>query len=306
MESGSDAVGSPPGVDGHTPGVTTPTGVLVVDKPSGPTSHDVVQATRRRLKTRRVGHAGTLDPMATGVLIIAVGEATKLVPYLTAEDKNYEATVRLGQATDSLDAQGAIVAEAEVPPLSGASIKAAVGSFLGAHEQRAPKVSAIKIGGKRLHQRVRDGEEFTAPTRSVQLHDFVLLGHEPTAIRFRISVSKGFYVRSFARDLAEALGTVGHLGALRRLASGRFEIGEASEDRFISMVAAARRVLPTIEVPHETARDIAHGRKIPAERLGRTEELLAALFDGSLIAILARDGEIYRIRRGFTAAAQYK
>jgi tRNA pseudouridine55 synthase len=212
-----------------------PHGVLVVDKPQGPTSHDVVSRVRRALGTRAVGHAGTLDPMATGVLVVLVGEAAKLSAYLTADDKRYDATVRLGSETHTLDADGEETATAPVPPVTVADVARALASFLGETQQVAPVVSAIKRDGEALHKRARRGEDVQAPVRAVVLHEAEVLGVDvsdgaATAparvdLRLRLHVGKGFYVRSLARDLARRLGTVGHLSALRRTASGRFVLG---------------------------------------------------------------------------------
>lgn len=222
-----------------------PHGVLIVDKPAGPTSHDVVSRVRRALGTRAVGHAGTLDPMATGVLVVLVGEAAKLSAYLTADDKRYDATVRLGSETHTLDAEGEVTATAPVPPLTRAEVERALLAFYGETQQVAPIVSAIKRDGEALHKRARRGEDVEAPVRTVTLHAAELLGVDVVApgasegvaesasdgadgrteIRLRLHVGKGFYVRSLARDLGRALGTLGHLSALRRTASGALVVG---------------------------------------------------------------------------------
>ena len=217
-----------------------PHGVLIVDKPAGPTSHDVVSRVRRALGTRAVGHAGTLDPMATGVLVVLVGEAAKLSAYLTADDKRYDATVRLGSETHTLDAEGEVTATAPVPPLTRAEVERALLAFYGETQQVAPIVSAIKRDGEALHKRARRGEDVEAPVRTVTLHAAELLGvdvvahgasdgvegaMERTELRLRLHVGKGFYVRSLARDLGRALGTLGHLSALRRTASGALVVG---------------------------------------------------------------------------------
>ncbi|MCA9529246.1 MAG: tRNA pseudouridine(55) synthase TruB, partial [Myxococcales bacterium] len=203
-------------------------GVLVVDKPAGPTSHDIVARARRALGTRRVGHAGTLDPMATGVLVLAIGEGTKLVPYLTAADKRYVATVRLGSSTTTLDAEGTVDAEAPVPSgLSVADVERAAERFAGGYAQRVPAVSAVKVEGRRLHERVRRGEVVDAPVREVALRALEVRRVSGADVELALECGKGFYVRAFARDLASALGTVGHLVALRRTRSGAFDVRDA-------------------------------------------------------------------------------
>ncbi|MBC7173866.1 MAG: tRNA pseudouridine(55) synthase TruB [Polyangiaceae bacterium] len=203
-------------------------GILVVDKPRGASSHDVVQWGRRAFGTRSVGHAGTLDPMATGVLLLLVGEATKLSAFLTLADKRYVAEVALGAETDSLDADGVVVTELPVPgSISIDSVRAALGPMLGSVEQQAPAVSAIKVQGRALHERVRRGEDVSAPVREVVLHSADVLCVEERRIELSIHCGKGYYVRSLARDLSRALGTVGHLSALRRTSSGPFVVDKA-------------------------------------------------------------------------------
>lgn len=202
-------------------------GVLVVDKSRGPTSHDVVNVARRALSTRAVGHTGTLDPMATGVLVLVVGEATKLVNSLGALQKRYEATVRLGASTISLDAESAVDATADVPRFSRADAERAAASFLGEIEQRAPNVSAIKVDGKSLYKRVRSGEVVEAPMRRVRLDAVELRDVREGELDVALATGPGFYVRSFARDLAEKLGTLGHLTALRRTQNGAYDLTRA-------------------------------------------------------------------------------
>ncbi len=289
-------------------------GIVVVDKPSGFTSHDVVARARRALGTRAVGHAGTLDPMATGVLVLAVGRATKLVPWLTATDKRYEATLRLGVATHSLDADGEIVARASVPALDGATVQRAAEAFLGRRGQRAPAVSAIKVGGRRLHERVRKGERVEPPVREVELFAVRVRALEGCEVRLGLHCGKGFYVRSFGRDLAEALGTVGHLSALRRTASGPFTLDDAvafdrlAEARPLGLAEAVRRWMPQVELSDRAFEDARHGRPIALEDLstplpplagGTEDEVLALLHEGALVALARREGRGLRVVRGF-------
>ncbi len=204
-------------------------GVLVVDKPRGPTSHDVVAAVRRHFGTRRVGHAGTLDPMATGVLVVLLGEATKLSAHLTRDVKRYVARVSFGAATDTLDAEGRIVRVKTLEPgwLTKDALEAALHYELERTLQIPPVVSAIKVAGRSAHERARRGEEIHLAPREVELHEATVRAWDDQGLEVELLVSKGYYVRAFARDLGEALGVPAHLAALRRTASGPFVDGEA-------------------------------------------------------------------------------
>lgn len=340
-----------------------PHGVLVVDKPRGPTSHDVVAWVRRALGTRAVGHAGTLDPMATGALIVLVGEAAKLSAYLTADAKRYEATLRLGAETHTLDAEGEVVATAPVPPLTRAQVEAALASFVGTHAQRAPVVSAIKQDGVALHARVRRGEDVEAPLREVVLHEAVLTHLEEgrelaphavstsscadeageqraspregavVALTLRLHTGKGFYVRSLGRDLAHALGTVGHLSALRRTASGVFGVGAFATTPVVEGAlleaaargdAAARAEVRASLIPLERACDALPGVVLSDDgvrvaRMGQPlvaesfaaglpsvedpgQVLVARAPEGAPVALIRRgDDGTFRVARGFVA-----
>ena len=268
--------GSPAGSRSSKPRTPLHGGVLIVDKPSGPTSHDVVRLARRAYHTRAVGHAGTLDPLATGVLIIGVGEATKLLHHLSGTDKTYLATIALGTATDSLDAQGQVVERAEVPAgLTLATVADAARSFLGEQLQRVPAVSAVKQGGVPLYVRVRRGEDVSAPERSVVVHGLQVLRVEGDAIDVRVHCSKGFYVRALARDLARALGSVGHIRQLRRSASGQFGLDDACACDVLQAAAAGSVAAPALIPPAAALRgqpcatlnaqgliEVSHGRSL--------------------------------------------
>jgi tRNA pseudouridine55 synthase len=266
-----------------------PSGVLVIDKPRGPTSHDVVARVRRALKTRAVGHAGTLDPMATGVLVVAVGEATKLVPWLTSATKSYEATIALGIETDTLDAFGRESRRAPVPEpvldaiahlgaaLAAAVVRDAVASEAARLSQVPPIFSAIHTGGVRAFVRARRGEAPEMAPREVRVVSLDVVGstREPPELRVAVEATKGYYVRSLARDLAAALGTVGHLTRLHRARSGSFAIEEAvalegsASDLRAALVPLARAAARTLDVAHLTesgARDARFGRVVaPAD-----------------------------------------
>lgn len=202
-------------------------GLLLVDKPSGMTSHDVVYRVRRKLHIKRVGHAGTLDPMATGLLIILVGKATKASQYLMGADKVYEGTVRLGVTTNSQDADGEVMETQPVPDFTAAQIDEALNSFLGDQYQTPPMFSAIKVGGVPLYKLARKGEEIEREPRFVRISKIDKLGFESPELRFRLYCTKGTYVRTFAHDLGRKLGCGGHLCALRRIASGELSVENA-------------------------------------------------------------------------------
>jgi tRNA pseudouridine55 synthase len=265
-------------------------GLLLVDKPAGWTSHDVVARIRRVCGTRRVGHAGTLDPMATGVLVLGVGRATKLLTFLVGCDKEYAATVRLGQSTVTDDAEGEVVASADAAGVTRSVLDAAVARLTGGIEQVPSSVSAIKIDGQRSYARVRSGED-------VQL-------------AARVEVSSGTYVRALARDLGAALGVGGHLTALRRTRVGRFGIGDAvpletlepgAPVPLLPMGEAARGQFAVHELTAEEAAAVGYGRRIPAAREG--DPVVAALApDGSLVAMLDESGPEARPVVVFAAA----
>jgi tRNA pseudouridine55 synthase len=277
-------------------------GVLVIDKPRGPTSHDLVARVRRTLRTRHVGHAGTLDPMATGVLIVAVGEATKLVPWLTADDKTYEATIRLGTETDTLDAEGEVTRHVPVPPRL--DLEAALARERARTSQIPPAYSAIRIDGKRSHELARAGQAVELAPRPVEVRALDLVRCEADEVVVRVEASKGYFVRSLGRDLAEALGTVGHLTALRRLRSGRFAIEDArpiAEEALLSTDEAAKRALPVTVLSADAARDSSYGKPIAPEGVKNPHDQPSAWVDadGRLVAVgVFRDG-LGRVLRGF-------
>ncbi len=197
-------------------------GVLLVDKAPGMTSHDVVAITRRVLDTRKVGHCGTLDPLATGLLIITIGRGTKIQDLLMCEDKEYVGTIRLGQTTTSQDADGTVLEEKPVPELSREQIEAAFDKFQGDLYQIPPMVSAIKKDGVPLYKLARQGKTIEREPRLVHVYGHEILGVNLPEVDFRVVCSKGFYVRTYAHDIGEILGSGAHLKALRRTASGKF------------------------------------------------------------------------------------
>lgn len=295
-----------------------PDGVLVVDKPKGPTSHDVVARVRKALKTRAVGHAGTLDPMATGVLVVAVGEGTKLVPWLTAADKAYEATIRLGEATDTLDAEGQLTERVPVPEelrawAGGApTLEAALAAERARTLQVPPAFSAIKVDGVRAHTMARKGEAVALAPRVVEVRSLELTGArvdgDAVLLDVRVVAAKGYFVRSLARDLAAALGTAGHLTKLRRVKSGAFCIEDAvaldalTSASLLSLEAAAAKALPVSVLSPDGVKAAGHGQRVSLEHVRDPHEAPSAWLDedGRLIAIGESRSDGGRVLRGFS------
>ena len=284
------------------------TGVLPVDKAAGPSSHDVVAAARRALGVRRIGHTGTLDPFATGLLLLCIGTATRLAEYIVGLDKEYEAVARLGVATDTLDHTGEVVSETGAwSQLDEKEIRAAFESQAGSRSQIPPVYSAKKIGGRRAYELAREGEAVVPDAVGVTIHALEVTGVDGPAVRFRMRCSSGTYVRSVARDAGEALGVGAHLTALRRSAVGRFRVEEAVpmdglEDR--GAVAAALispmeslSHLPAKELSAEERRRIGHGQRLPAE--SGLKGLLALTEGGALVAVAESDGHVIRPRKVF-------
>lgn len=202
-------------------------GILLIDKPAGWTSHDVVARVRSLTRQRRIGHTGTLDPMATGLLVLCLGRATRLVEYLGGHDKRYSGTVELGFTTTTDDAEGEPVEQRPVPGLSSTVVESALAGFRGPILQRPPAYSALKVAGRRAYQLARSGEEVALAPRKVTVHALMGRVASPTQVAIDVVCSAGTYVRSLARDLGEALGCGGHLVALRRHSAGPFDIADA-------------------------------------------------------------------------------
>ena len=235
-------------------------GILLVDKPKGKTSHDVVDAVRRERGERSVGHAGTLDPLATGLLVLGVGKATRVLEYMQY-DKTYDAEFRLGMLTETDDADGARIEERPVP--SRAELEAALLSLVGDIVQKPPRYSAIKVDGWKLYEYARKGREVEAPERHVRVDELALLSYEPPQVRFRIRGSKGLYVRSIARDLG------GHVTALRRTACGPFRVEDVSADLLPMDVALMH--LPEVRLTTDELHHFENGRIVdrPVEPIVR-------------------------------------
>ncbi|HYO97838.1 MAG TPA: tRNA pseudouridine(55) synthase TruB [Polyangiaceae bacterium] len=287
-------------------------GVLVVDKPTGMSSHDVVAEARRWLGTREVGHAGTLDPMATGVLVLMVGEACKLSGYLTFADKRYRARVQFGSSTDSLDADGQVTEKVELGNgwLHPGSLQAALDAELQRSSQVPPVISAIQQGGERAYRKARRGEVVELAARAVRLLDLQVLGQDDQHLDVELGVSKGYYVRAFARDLGLALGVPAHLSALRRLASGGFTLEGAAmcplhgPPRLIPLEEAARRTLPITELTPAAVPLARQGKRLEAtaanpQAFDQVSAWLAP--DGLLVALGTSSPEgLHRVVRGFS------
>jgi tRNA pseudouridine55 synthase len=203
-------------------------GAILIDKPSGPTSHDVVDAIRRQFKIKKVGHCGTLDPNATGLLIIVLGRGTKLSERLMADDKVYEGTIKFGEATDSYDSDGELVSSLPVPLMTLDELNEAAAAFIGDQMQTPPMVSAVKKGGVPLYKLARKGIEVEREARLIHVYNFRFTKYEEPNGHFRLACTKGTYVRSIAHDLGQKLGCGAHLSTLRRITSGKFEVTEAT------------------------------------------------------------------------------
>jgi tRNA pseudouridine55 synthase len=269
----------------------TVSGILLLDKPQGPTSHDLVGRTRRALGTRKVGHAGTLDPMATGLMILGVGSATRLLTYLVGLDKEYTATIRLGRSTTTDDAEGEVVAEADASGLTDAAITEAIAALTGEISQVPSTFSAIKVDGRRAYDRARAGEAVELKSRTVTVSAFEVLARRTEDavldLDVRVVVSSGTYVRALARDLGAALGVGGHLTALRRTRVGPFGIADAAEldgdiaEALLPPAEVAGILFPTAPVTAADALALRQGKRIQV-----------AAADAPVVAAIAPDGDL--------------
>lgn len=267
-----------------------PHGFAVIAKEAGWTSHDVVAKARGVLGTRKIGHSGTLDPPATGVLVLGVGRATRLLRFVTALAKTYVATVELGTATDTLDATGEVTATVDMTAVGRDDVAAVAKGFVGEIAQVPPMVSAVKVGGRRLHELAREGEEVDRPPRRVTIHeltigDVVGCGAHGPVVELAVRCSSGTYVRTLAADIGEALGGVAHVVTLQRTAVGSHTLAEAHpvESLVLIGLAAGLRDLPSWTVDAGDATAIGHGRPL---------EVDTGLDDGTEVAVLAIDGSL--------------
>ncbi|MBX7430903.1 tRNA pseudouridine(55) synthase TruB [Mycobacterium sp. Y57] len=276
-------------------------GLVIVDKPGGLTSHDVVGRCRRLFGTRKVGHAGTLDPMATGVLVVGVERATKILGLLTATDKSYSATIRLGQTTSTEDAEGEVLQEVSAAGLDSAQIESAVAALRGKIDQVPSAVSAIKVDGKRAYRMVREGQEVELAPRRIRIDRFDVVAVRPAGdvvdVDVEVDCSSGTYIRALARDVGAALGVGGHLTALRRTRVGRFGLDNArtleqlaeTPTLSYSLDDACLQAFPRRDLTDGEAVDVSHGRALaPA---GLAGIYAATRPDGAVMALLEDAGE---------------
>jgi tRNA pseudouridine55 synthase len=276
-----------------------PSGLVLLDKPQGFTSHDAVAKLRRVLGTRKIGHSGTLDPMATGLLVLGVDAGTKLLQFLVGVDKQYIATIRLGRTTTTDDAEGEPLSDVSAAHLSLEQIAAGISKLTGDILQSPSKVSAIKVDGKRAYDLVREGKEVELKARPVRVSRFEIQG-EPRIVAEYLDIdvivdcSSGTYIRALARDLGEDLGVGGHLTALRRTKVGQYEIANAQQvDSTIDVLdlgGAARAIFPELEISAEQERDLIHGKRIRIDGPDR----VCAFASGRLVAVLERSGSDYK------------
>jgi tRNA pseudouridine55 synthase len=275
-------------------GIEAPGGLLLVDKPVGMTSHDVVAVVRRATRVRKVGHTGTLDPFATGLLIVLVGRGTRLIPYVEGEPKVYEATIRFGAATDTDDITGQVIREA--PAAAQSAVEAVLPQLTGTIDQVPPIYSAKQVGGRRAYAAARTGEQLALSPSRVTVHDWTVLGRDGDDLFVRITCSGGTYIRALARDLGRLAHSAAHLAALRRTRSGPFDVSDAlSVDDLeagavrLSPLRDAVPSLPTRVLSAEEIGRVSHGNPIAAS----ADDSRVALLDdaGDIIAVAERDGQ---------------
>jgi tRNA pseudouridine55 synthase len=285
----------------------TASGILLVDKPGGWTSHDIVARTRRLAGTRKVGHAGTLDPMATGLLILGLNSSTRLLTYIVGADKEYRATIRLGASTTTDDAEGDVVErapDAAIAAITDEAVAAGIAAQTGEIEQIPSAVSAIKVDGKRAYARVRAGEEVVLDARPVTISEYELLGTTRSEgavdLDVRVVCSSGTYIRSLARDLGAGLGVGGHLTALRRTRVGPFSVQDARPiegldvaDRLVPAADAASILFERFELSEQQAIDLTHGKRIhvPDRENGSGVPVAAIAPTGHLVGLIEFRGK---------------
>jgi tRNA pseudouridine55 synthase len=276
-----------------------PSGLVLVDKPQGFTSHDVVAKLRKVLGTKKIGHAGTLDPMATGLLLLGVDSGTKLLTFLVGADKTYEARIRLGQSTVSDDAEGEVLSSTSALHLNRAVIETEIAKLIGRISQVPSAVSAIKVDGKRAYDLVREGKEVELKSREVEVSRFELVSEIAIVDEFLefdvvVDCSSGTYIRALARDLGESLGVGGHLRALRRTRIGEYQIEKAStldqDPVLLGLTEAAAKIYPIAELTDQQAIDLVHGKRLAISSTG----MLSAIYKGKLIGILEPTGSSYK------------
>ena len=273
-------------------------GLVLIDKPTSWTSHDVVAKVRTAVGTKKVGHAGTLDPLATGLLVLGIESGTKLLTFLVGADKTYEAIIRLGQQTISDDSESEVISSAspdEIAKLSNEDVAREIAKLSGVIMQTPSSVSAIKIDGKRAYDLVRAGEQVELKAREVNIYSFELLSVTRVSgfldVQVRVECSSGTYIRALARDLGNLLGVGGHITALRRTKVGHFDVSDAnsieemSELRLTELATAAKELFPVIELTESEVTDLIHGKRISGK--SEVTGLAAGLsMSGKLVAVL--------------------
>jgi tRNA pseudouridine55 synthase len=300
------------------PDADVPPSLLLVDKPAGMTSHDVVAVARRVLSVRKVGHAGTLDPMATGLLVLGVGAATRLLGHLSGSDKTYDATVRLGQSTVTDDAEGEVTGTTSAAGVGEDAVREALAAQVGALQQVPSSVSAVKVDGRRSYDRVRAGEEFELAARSVivhriDVHRIARPAPDLVDVDVTVACTAGTYIRAIARDAGAALGVGGHLTALRRTESGPFSVERAAPveeagtalvagggDGFLPLADAATTVFPARAITAAEAMTLTYGQRIPATGVSGLHAAVDP--DGRLVALVEDAGPTARVTVGFPPA----
>ena len=279
-----------------TKAISEPIGIAIVDKPAGMTSHDVVSKARKSFGTKKVGHSGTLDPDATGVLILGVGRATRLLQFLTLLPKSYKGEIVFGEHTSTLDSSGEIIATYNMNDLTLPDVREATKHFLGEIEQIPPMVSAVRIKGKRLYEIAREGDEIDRPSRSVRVDRFeVNPTVDPKVYEAFVDCSSGTYIRSLAADLGSVLGGGAHLRNLRRIGVGSFKEDEASqlEEIVLQKPIEGMRDFEQVKVDDDTRKEVSHGRVFDLDRLETKKEGPWALIDysGELLAVYKKAGD---------------
>lgn len=273
-----------------------PSGLVLIDKQQGWTSHDVVAKLRGILGTRKIGHAGTLDPMATGLLVLGVDAGTKLLQFISGSDKQYLATIRLGEATHTDDAEGEVVFQKSARGITAKDVDAEIVKLTGDISQTPSAVSAIKVDGKRAYDLVREGKEVDLKSRPVTIHEFVRtseLRNDVDCLEFDVLVncSSGTYIRALARDIGNALGVGGHLTMLRRTKIDGFDVSNATaittEPKVFDLTESVRKMFYSLEFTEQQARDVVHGKRLNVV----SSDLVACLWRGVLLAVMEPQGE---------------
>ncbi|MCP4676823.1 MAG: tRNA pseudouridine(55) synthase TruB [Deltaproteobacteria bacterium] len=281
-------------------------GILLIDKPSGPTSFDIVRAVRRAANERKVGHAGTLDPLASGLLVVGIRQGTKLIQFLMDSEKRYLAEVALGDETDTDDALGVVTQEKPVPSISRDMLEDTLAGFIGKIKQTPPKYSALKEGGEPLYRKARRGENVTPKTREVEIRSIELTDLSERRFSIDVRCGKGTYIRALARDVARSLGTLGHLTALRRIETSGFRVDEAmpladlesasKHERLVKKVislAEALPALPKIILSPEDETKIRHGQPMLVAEVPKAIDLA----DGTHVSLLTKENNLCAIAR---------